>query len=1343
MRNLKKILALVLALVMSMSLVTIANASDFTDADDITYEEAADVMSTIGVIEGYEDGSFDPDGTLVREEAAKLVTFMLLGDNANNLGIERSSFNDVAMTRWSAPAIEYCVSLGIIDGAGDGNFYPRGQLTAVAFAKVLLTALGYDADTEGLVGATWSVNTAALAMEVGLDNGIEDLSWNAALTREEAAQMALNAIQAPLVAYENDVTIVVGDTPVSFGSGDAYYITTTLAREQRISDEQLSNSNDYTVEFGERYFPRLRLNRETDDFERPSHTWVYENTELGTYVDYDLLVETYTAGVSGRTLYELLSRSTIEKYSLTYYVDGVETELSKNLLVRSNTSNVGQTGNGVLTQVFVDHDNDEIVITSIHTYLAQANGDYNEKSETVSLKVFDQVTDGTAGDTQIIDVAEVPNIVDIVKDQYVLVNMSGKDTGTAADLEVVKVSDVEILTDTDVTKFSTDKDSDKVPSIFDSLTADGEDYSASYKAFYNVDALNLYDNALLTNTSYNVYLDQYGYAIGVDLYAGEMNYVFITGYDRPESNISVRTAQAAAIFLDGTMKEITVNVTNTTKNLEDRTNTARVDGDYDEKYAFWTNDGEYDLNRWFSYTETDGVYTLRPVDEGRMLITDYASIVDATDSAIINCSNVFVQDNVNGLVSHTASNIRGYGNDNSVYITVEPGKVDTSYNQNAAIVDVSGLYTGVQNVDIEMTLATKEKVDHYVYTLIDDDQYIIASIVLGEAQGSTANYAFITAAPTSERIDRETGIYYWSFDAIMGGKKVTLEARSKYQSTVDELIRGLNSVVELRFDGDYVTSVKPVTSIMSTFETLNPDNYEVFDVDTNQYANDFVNLYLNGRTLHTGNQSTGLTFVSGAPTVLKQTINNKSTTTEYNSVEEAYNDLADAKPNETVNPGLQFQGRIVAVLNSQGVAEWVYIISDTPVSSGNQGGYQDEHNYGSMAAGVVTAHIYGVVNPGDPAVSAVATEYLESLGYTVLNSVYNGTGYTIQASVGGVGYTFTTALDTLMRVNLNGNLKGYYSAGSTANLTGLTGKYVTDAAANADGSYSAVGAVSISAAGAASYSVPVATLTTTNFDVNLTDGLYKVSVDGGSTFKLYKNGATISGFTGNWVNNTAVTPPEQIQIVNGAITVNGKDITVTMPAVAQVKVTIHHADGTTDEVYTSAGSTISNSGGKLSHYFTVGAPKDDAVFTKASEGYMVGATDVELYDGFRKVTSKTVDLTTLTSATGSWGGTTYTSLGTEYAAIGSEITYTVNLPAGGYAVGASPLVLEGTVGGTGATASAAVTGCKDASGTQAAKGGTPTAPTVTFAANTGYSTGSVTFTFTVGNADVTLSVSDH
>ena len=129
MRNLKKVLALVLALVMSLSLVTIANAADFSDNADIDYSEAVDVMVAAGIIDGVGNNSFDPNGTLTREQAAKLITYMLMGENSDKLGVEGSSFNDVAATRWSAPAIEYCAAMGIIDGAGDGNFYPAGKLT--------------------------------------------------------------------------------------------------------------------------------------------------------------------------------------------------------------------------------------------------------------------------------------------------------------------------------------------------------------------------------------------------------------------------------------------------------------------------------------------------------------------------------------------------------------------------------------------------------------------------------------------------------------------------------------------------------------------------------------------------------------------------------------------------------------------------------------------------------------------------------------------------------------------------------------------------------------------------------------------------------------------------------------------------------------------------------------------------------------------------------------------------------------------------------------------------------------------------------------------------------------
>ena len=951
MRNLKKILALVLALVMSMSLVTIANAADFTDSDDISYEEAVDVMSTIGVINGMDDGSFDPHGTLTREQAAKLVTYMLLGDNAERLGIERSTFKDVAMTRWSAPAIEYCVSLGIIDGAGDGNFYPAGQLTGAAFAKVLLTAIGYDSQKEGLVGSAWSVNVSALAAEVGLDNGIEDLSWSAPITREEAAQMALNAICAPLVTYENDATITVNGAEVSIASGDAYYVTTTLAKEQRISDRQLSNSNDYTVEFGEKYFPRLRLVRETDDFERPSHTWVYENTELGTYVDYELLVEngTYTEAVTGRQLYELLGKSTIDKYGLTYYVDGVvNTTIDAKNMIRGNNVEYKTTGNGVLTQVFVDHDDEEIIITSINTYLAQANSNYNSTNETLSLKVFQNDDTGT---TKIVDVADVPNIADITEDQFVLVNLSGKGLATGA-YDVVKVSDVEIMSDATVTKF-TKASSTKIAS---KLTVDGEEYSASQMAYYDKDVLDVYDQQLLTDMSYNIYLDQYGYAIGVDLFEGTKNYVFITGYDRGTSHISIKTATAGAIFLDGRMEEITVNVTDTNKNIDRMNNNTNDNGASGDAYfKQWSGDGKVSENRWYTYTENNGTYTLRPC--ANMFATNVT-----TYPTVIKSAYVYLDDSL-------SSKGRAYGNDESIYLTVEAGHVDMSQTATAkdAITDVNGLYTGVQNVEIELTANTKQEVPNNIYTLYNNDRYIIASIVLGEAQGSVNNYAYILGGAKSEEL-RSDGYYYWTFDAVVGGEKVTLTAKTRYSS----VFTGLNPyhVQELRYDGEYVTDVRNVDSgkfVTAVDQSVNnKDIYDVGHVSGSGYMDSCTvgscaqlsgsringTIVLEGRTLYTsyGAGDVGLALASDAKAVL---IQNEGTTgnlerkvSNCGSVSEAIGRLADA---DTLNAGTQFKGRIVAVLNSAGVAQWVVIISDTPliIGGGNVpsgGNYSDTVN---------------------------------------------------------------------------------------------------------------------------------------------------------------------------------------------------------------------------------------------------------------------------------------------------------------------------------------------------------------------------------------------------------------
>ena len=951
MRNLKRALSLGLTAAMISGLMVMdSSAASYADVTSENNQEAIDVLQTVGIMVGDENGNFNPDQNVTRNEMAVIMANLMEYNVATYK--DTSPFTDVPS--WAEPYVAACYTNGITSGYSDTIYGGSDTVTTAQAALMLMKALGYFQYASDF-GSDWQLATTrqgnAIDLFVGVDSGV-----TAPMTRDDVAQLVLNTLESGTVTASTDGSWSIGD--VTIVNNVKYdYVTSGQPYATAIDDRNTNNDGDlvngHIVELGEQlYMGDLKLNDKTsDDFERPSRTWSYDGAEIGTYMKDELIVATYTTGVTGRELYDLLTSATIKEYGFASYLDGGAGSIEKNDLVRSNNDDLDDTGNGVLTQVFLDLDDKEITVTSINTWLAKANNDYNEDSETLSVRIFDDEDNGSDGSTgystQVLDVADVPEIEGVAADQYLLVNQSIKDRNK---LEVVAISDPEILTGATVTKFSTDKDSDEDESLFDSLTADGTAYSSSEKALYNKDVLNLYDQALLTDMTYNVFLDPYGYAIGVELHEGDLNYVFIAGYDLNSSNITRRTAEAAAIFTDGTMDVITVNVTNTNRNLEDRDHEDVVDAKYDGKYDFWGDngvDGDPQVNRWFTYTEVDGVYTLKPVDDDRMLVTDYNEIVDADDTEVINCSNVDVRDNgrvIEGgmqLANPNPTYERGFGNDDSVYITVEPGDVDNAP-VDGAITDVTGVYTGVQDVDIEMSLDTKANVPNYVYTLVDDDQYIIASIVLGEAQGSVANFALITDAPISEEL--RDGVYYWEFEAVMGGTEQVLTARSRYQDAITFLSNHERDVVELRFDADnYVVDADPVDIDVSAFTEKIVDGDELFDVDT---ANDKagvinqlnpVDLYLTGRTLHTGSQSHGLTFITDAPTVLEQQINGKWVTREYANVQEAYNDLADADP---YTADLQFCGRIVAVLNDREVADWVYIKSYTPIN-GSDAGYDD------------------------------------------------------------------------------------------------------------------------------------------------------------------------------------------------------------------------------------------------------------------------------------------------------------------------------------------------------------------------------------------------------------------
>ena len=151
MRNLKKILALVLALVMSFSLMATANA--FTDSEKITdtYETAVTVLSGLKVFQGYEDGSFQPQGSITRAEVATIIYRIVTGDvEGKQVGIyaDYNKFDDVKSTFWYAGYVNFCANAEYIKGRDAKTFDPNAYVTGYEALAMILRAIGYDKNGE-------------------------------------------------------------------------------------------------------------------------------------------------------------------------------------------------------------------------------------------------------------------------------------------------------------------------------------------------------------------------------------------------------------------------------------------------------------------------------------------------------------------------------------------------------------------------------------------------------------------------------------------------------------------------------------------------------------------------------------------------------------------------------------------------------------------------------------------------------------------------------------------------------------------------------------------------------------------------------------------------------------------------------------------------------------------------------------------------------------------------------------------------------------------------------------------------------------------------------------------
>ena len=226
----KKLLALVLALVMSMSLVTISNAA-FSDAKDIEHTEAVEVMNALGVIAGLPDGSFGPEGNVTRAQMAKMITVIMLGDVDPAAFVGTTTDLTDVSGHWAEGYIKYCYSQGVIAGTGAGKFEPEANVTAVQAAKMLLVAIGYNADIQGYVGADWAIN---IIRDAQLSKLFDELSVTATqvLTRDDAAQMIYNAINAKMIEKTPSINITNGQVTYSYQPGNKTLLSETFGAKK-------------------------------------------------------------------------------------------------------------------------------------------------------------------------------------------------------------------------------------------------------------------------------------------------------------------------------------------------------------------------------------------------------------------------------------------------------------------------------------------------------------------------------------------------------------------------------------------------------------------------------------------------------------------------------------------------------------------------------------------------------------------------------------------------------------------------------------------------------------------------------------------------------------------------------------------------------------------------------------------------------------------------------------------------------------------------------------------------------------------------------------------------------
>ena len=577
----KKLLAMVLALVMTLSLAVSANAA-FKDADKVSadYSEAVAVLNGMGVFKGYEDGSFQPQGNITRAEVATIIYRIYTQDLAKNdksgLYASYNKFSDMAGAGWAAGYIGYCANAEFVKGYPDGTFKPSGNVTGYEVLTMILRAIGYDKNNE-FTGADWAVNVAKYAEQAGVLENVKGVSLSAPATRELVAELLFRAIaKAPMVTY----TAAFGYQTVSFnGKADG----------KTFKDNETLGHKNFDLD----------PNPVNGTYGRPATKWTYNCGDKSTTV-YDKPVATYTEEFKPCDLCKDLSEKKEAKVTVAY-VDGVDTSAAAKAYVdtfKATNTKTALGAQGQLVEVYENEKGEDYTVIVINTYLAKVTKVIEEvKDKNDHVKVEASVNVDVYG-LKDNNASKADNFETdgFKKGDFVLVTY---DKGDIASMEAAK-GEVAKLTGLKGNKLSYKVTND----VQDILAIAYDDVKVAVKATMNPLSAQITSNneaRIKMGDTYTFYYDSYGNVIGVGDYAYDADYVVIDRmWNTHNDGNGVVYANLVNVSDASVISKVVVDVVYQADGNEDthRVSAIAADNDhfYEDLMTYTVNkDGEYEL----------------------------------------------------------------------------------------------------------------------------------------------------------------------------------------------------------------------------------------------------------------------------------------------------------------------------------------------------------------------------------------------------------------------------------------------------------------------------------------------------------------------------------------------------------------------------------------------------------------------------------------------------------------------------------------------------------------------------------------------------------------------------